>query len=76
MSTIRWIKWNDRHYISDDNRYHVWKWEHWHCRDLNYKEGLVSVAIEPTLRDIQREAARYHRRQSFAKRVEEAGARR
>ena len=65
MRAIVWVKQDDRHYISDDNQYRLFKWEDWHLQDMEYRGGLSSVAMEPTLREIKNEAERHVRRQRF-----------
>jgi len=63
MGAIVWIKQDKRHYISNDDRYRLFKWEDWHLQDMKHRRGLSSVAIESTLEGIKREAEKYKRRQ-------------
>lgn len=69
VGMIAWIKQDKRHYISEDKRYRLFKWEDWHLQDMEYRGGLSSIAMEPTLVAIKKEAARHARAQSFSERV-------
>jgi len=67
VTAIQWRKQDERHYLSEDGDYRLFKGYKWCLQHIKYNGGMTAVAIDSTLHGIQQKAERYAKQQAVKK---------